>query len=187
MNKRFPMSRLRFPRFAIALLISCDQAPRTGYDVNESTIPRESATAKFDTLAGLRLGMMLPEVRETWHRQGRQLRCDSVIGGLHCTNELTRAIAEGAIGIEIRQGLVVMLMHSLVGRDWGQIPIETYLNAQEAFGTPTEQSSADGYVIVWASDSTYRKLICSDGGSTASSCIVFVGRGAPVSQPRGRG
>lgn len=65
----------------------------------------------------------------------------------------------------------------VLGSDWKDIPAETLIERQQAFGAPDREVTTEGYFAVWGADSTYRQVSCSDSRDNAEGCRITGGYG----------
>lgn len=141
----------------------------------ESQAPSE-AMATTDTLVGLRLGMLLPDVRETLTERMLLLDCIRTVKPMWC--EVRFMDAEdllGAFYLSFDEGRLSQIMYFL-SQDWEYLPLDTLLTRLSAYGKPVhEETSDNGVTFTWSGppDSTMFMLRCGSR-RYAKDCAKFV-------------
>lgn len=168
-------------------------------------VARADGRARFDTAAGFRLGMLLPEARAAAAARGEELRCklataDLDPGGL--PDSLWRAMSQTEIcdpgsgyawHLQFEQGSLRTIIVSM-NDDWDFIPVDTLIGRlTRDYGKPRRRvtySTGSGHAeqLVWWT----RKgapagmgLRCPDG-ATAGSCTLEFRLFPPEERVKGR-
>ena len=168
------------PLLVCACLAACD----SGGSGRPSS---EELNVRFDTVAGFRLGMLLPEVRAVAGRYGQELECQQPTDWIKpgdVPDSVYRAIADedncsaGGNWLHFRQGSLVWIRVP-VSDDWDRIPVDTLVERlADEYGEPKirkREQYPDGqraFVVYWRRRDRPGNMYvrCPDAATRAGEC-----------------
>lgn len=156
----------------LALLVACgDPGQRSPHQTSAVT----------DTLLGLRLGMLLPDVRDALKQDSILLDCSNDGESFQwCTPTILLYGERGSFFIGFNEGRLVFVDVPL-SSDWSFVPLDTLLLRLSPYGHPeAADSSEDRVVFTWFGppDSTMFRLSCALGND-GRECTRWVQYGTP--------
>jgi hypothetical protein len=172
--------RIRLPLGALALMAAtgCGSGTQDGAFTD---------AAKIDTLLGVRLGMLMPELHARMNELGAPIDCDIREERTYCGTDL---YAPARLYATLEQGRVVSMYREL-GDEWMGVPLDVLLDEMRALGRPfyVERDTLSwpdppGYVeqqmVHWVSrDRTVHRTLKCRMDRTAEACEAIVERATP--------
>jgi hypothetical protein len=170
------------PLLACAFLVAACDSGGSGRPSSEKL------GVRFDTVAGYRLGMLLPEARAVARRYGQELDCRQPTDRVEPGDEpdsVYRDLADedncsaGTNWLHFRQGSLLWIRVPVTD-DWRRIPVDTLVNRlAEEYGEPKgrrHERYPDGqrsYVVYWRRrDLPGNMYIRCPEGTRAGGCVL---------------
>jgi hypothetical protein len=169
-------------------------------------VARVEGKARFDTAAGYRLGMLLPEARAAAAARGDELRCELATATQdpsHYPDSIWRSMTQMELcdpandpysyNLQFQQGSLRAIILTM-SEDWDMIPADTLEGRlTKAYGKPWKRmtySTGSGRaeeLISWSrkGDPATLGLRCPDG-ATAGSCTLEYRLFPPEPRAKGR-
>ena len=127
-----------------------------------------------DTLAGYRLGMSLPDVRDQAEALGDSFECDYQLDDqfVFCGPSADFDSGRDRLDFGFRDGQLILITQNL-GEDWDDVPFDTLRARLGVYGDLPAQTADTAYSWQTTEQNTTVQVSC---GSQGSRCSVVLGR-----------
>lgn len=144
----------------IGIVASCEHQSSDAPDRPTAATNREALSARLDTVLGLQLGMLMPDVREAGAAAGLQFDCfkGSELHSMGCSaGSFSSPNGKYLLGFEAGR---LSLISRIYGTDWDDVPRDSIIRRHTAYGPPTRVINDSAYYSLWLRDSVYLALRC---------------------------